>query len=231
MRLAKLLSLYIVILLIINSCTNNTDEKQEIRKFSNTEESRIDKYRRNALKEDSVFNLRIDRLLKHLNEPDLRTSKIETFRFILHEYPKSEHVLFRIEKDSNNKVTFITKYYVRKDEMTGEGEDSVTKEIVKVLTLADWEKIRIKSLESYFWSLEMRDSYEPGPCRGAFWTIEGKRQSHYGYESFKEYARVYRVIPYKGSFFELGLAIAQLHDKSMEKILVKYFKEYRMYSK
>ena len=68
MGLVKFFSLYIVIFLIINSCTNSADEKQEIRKENNTEESRIDKYRRNALKEDSIFDLRIDELLKHLNE-------------------------------------------------------------------------------------------------------------------------------------------------------------------
>ena len=168
-------------------------------------------------KEDSIDNVKTDKLLRDLFEPDSKEYKINVFRFILF---KAYHynVLFRIEKDLFNKITLTTKYFSVSGGVDGtELRFELVKEEKKYLTLKDWKKIKSKSLESYFWSLELYDNPRRGFDDGSFWIIEGKRIKEFPHElpnePFKDYTRVKRKSPYKGSFFDLGLTNASIYDK------------------
>lgn len=160
------------------------------------------------------------RLLKNLNEPDIETATIQTYRFWLWQAFDSCQVLFRVEKDSIDNVTLTTKYYLR-EHPDGTGKDTVLNVSEKRLTIKDWETIETKSKESYFWTLEETDNPVRDGTDGSSWTIEGKRFPEYPSDTignhFKSYSSVNRLCPYRGSFHELGVTIAKLSNQRYEK--------------
>lgn len=206
----------ILISILICSCSypKKEQENQALNKI--TIDTTANERTKDAFDRDSYWS----NLLKHLDEPDLKTSTKEAYRFMLFQAFDTCLVLFRIEKDSVNKVRLTTKYYLE-EHLDGTGKDTVLKVLKKNLTIKDWEKLDEKVRESYFWTLEAYDNPEVNGTDGSSWTIEGRRfPSKYEIDrhiEFKEYTIVGRRSPNKGSFHELGITIAKMSNELYEK--------------
>ena len=153
--------------------------------------------------------------------PD-RLSSNETYTFYLWQAFDTCQVIFRVEKDSLDHVTLTTKYFNPRFP-DGRGKDTLLQVTTKALTIKDWNEVKNKIDESYFWTLEQDDNpTRDGILDGSGWTISGKRfPSSYEkkFSNFKRYTTVYRRCPYKGSFHDLGVTIAKMSNPKFEKTI------------
>jgi hypothetical protein len=203
----KMMFIFMGIMLPFLSCNVDEQKKNEPEKISSDSP------------QDNAIHERRLQTLKKLNEPDLRTYDKESFRFILYQHLHGSLMLFRVDKDSLNSVSMTIKYF-----LTGNEKDSLLKEMKKDLTLADWDTLVRKSREAYFWSLEYLDNPAILNCDGVGWLIEGKRnlskfEKSPQLNAVKDYTMVSRACPYRGSFFELGAAMATMSGEMERKEL------------
>jgi len=136
-----------------NGQERKPDEKGVVRKTKQSEEAG-----NNVQKTDSTRKS----YLRSLDEPDIKTAKLETYRYYWSLFLDNDY-LFRIQKNASGIVTLTSKCVlhckgnirrVYKDKAYGAGGDTVIAACSQTVTEKDWKRFRSILNGSYYWALE-----------------------------------------------------------------------------
>ncbi|MBO6881577.1 hypothetical protein [Winogradskyella sp.] len=194
---------FFVLLSITLSCNSNTNNSnlRSIKEKVEVPQLEVDKLN---------FIKTLGRIHDTINEPTLSDLNYESYRFnYLDAFQR--HKLFRINHYGENYNELIVKFYESDGNYENETYSLISEDKID-LNPEQYKEFKSLIKGSYFWSMKESENPIPQYLDGYIFVLEGYSPKLEHSES--RFNRVYRVVPYKGSFRQACEKLMEFYEQS-----------------